>query len=257
MIFSVQAAQRYLRKIKHRTSNSAVVSSWIPRLPPPHIRAHRLKVAHGGPPQLVTSPGHIGKRLGHVTWTPADDFVGDRATRRFFERVNDFEHCMTAACAQVDAKITWRIRAQQRIDGGDMTDCEIRYVNEVTDTGAIGCRKVVAEDLQLWQASYGHLRNVGHKIVRRIARIFAHHAAFMRTDGIEVAQADDAPARVGPRNIVENLLDDQLCVAVGIYRRDGTELRQRHSRCHPVYCGRRAENHSMHGVCVHRLEERR
>ena len=81
-------------------------------------------------------------------------------------------------------------------------------------------------------------------------------AGRMGADRIEVAQADDAPGRIGPAEVGEDLLDLQLRAAVGVgggARRVGLVQGERLRRA--VDRRGRAEDEALHARGAHRLQE--
>ena len=100
----------------------------------------------------------------------------------------------------------------------------------VADAGAVRRRVVVAEDRELLEAPDRDLRDVGHQVVRDSGRILAHEAALVRADGVEVAQQQEVPGRIGGGHRAHDLLEPELGGAVGVHRRERGRLPEREVR---------------------------
>lgn len=66
-------------------------------------------------------------------------------------------------------------------------------MNKVANAGAIGRVEVVAVDGEDGQLANRHLRHEWHQIVGHAARVFAHAAAGMCADWIEIAKKHNLP----------------------------------------------------------------
>ena len=105
-----------------------------------------------------------------------------------------------------------------------MAHREVDHVDVVAHAGAVVRLVVVAVDGQVLELAGRHLRDVGQEVVGDAVGVLAEQAAFVRADGVEVAQQRDAPRGIGLPQIGEDLLDIELGGAVGV----GGRVGQRH-----------------------------
>ena len=101
---------------------------------------------------------------------------------------------------------------------------QVHHVDVVPDSGAVRGVVVVAEYGQVGSTTHGHLRHVGHEIVRGSVGVLADHSARVGADGVEVPEHRDAPVvgLLGDRlgltrlEVAQDLLDHELRPAVGV-----------------------------------------
>ena len=93
---------------------------------------------------------------------------------------------------------------------------QIHYMDVVPNTRAVRGRVVVAEDIETLAAAHGHLANVWHEVVGAPLGILADQTAFMGADRVEISQKGDPPIRIGDINVLKNLFDHELGVAIRI-----------------------------------------
>ena len=125
----------------------------------------------------------------------------------------------------------------------------------IAHTRTIRCRVIITKDGQVLAPSYGDLRDIGHEIVRRVARIFTQQASFMRASGIEIAQRCNAPLGIGLHQVCQTLLDDELGAAIGIGHRQRRIFRDRHAFGFAIDGGGRTENQFAHAVLMQRAQQ--
>ena len=96
--------------------------------------------------------------------------------------------------------------------------CEVDDVDIIADARAVvGC-VIVPEDVQLVELPACDLRNVGQKVVRDALRVLADQPRRVCAERVEVAQDGDAPLGIRDPNVLQDALDHQLGLAVGIGR---------------------------------------
>ena len=116
---------------------------------------------------------------------------------------------------------------------------------------------VVAEHGEERALADSDLRDIRHEIVRDAVRVFADLAAFVRADGIEVAQKHHAPVGVGHADILQDLLNDILRAAIGVGDLAGViRLQKRRRIGHTVNGGGGAEDHALAARLCHHAAQR-
>ena len=85
-------------------------------------------------------------------------------------------------------------RLRAALDGCDVAHRQVHDVDIVAHARAVFGGIVAAEHVDLFQFAAGDLRHIRHEVVGDALRVFADEAAFVRADGVEVAQQDDVPA---------------------------------------------------------------
>lgn len=230
------------------------VSIGVLFLPVPAVAAHLVDTVLGFPTEFVLGFGGVAVAGGDVAGAAWLDGVGDRHTVDFLEGVDDVEYAVAVTGAQVvDGQ------AATAVDGFEschMAASEVDDMDVVADAGAVVCGVVVTEDSQLWTLADGDLRDVWHKVVGYAVWVFAHEAAGVRSDRVEVAQQDDVPFRVGFLDVHHHLLKHALCPSVGVGTLSfGAVLGDRNLDGVAINCCRRAENDVFAAVVTHYVEE--
>jgi hypothetical protein len=81
---------------------------------------------------------------------------------------------------------------------------------QYTHRGAVPGGVIVAVDVELGEPADGDLLDVGQQVVRYPLGVLSDLAGAVRTDGVEVAQQDDAPLRVRAVVVTRHILKDKL-----------------------------------------------
>ena len=110
------------------------------------------------------------------------------------------------------------------VAGQDMALGQIHHMDIVPDACAVGGGIVIAKDRQLFQLAHGDLGDEGHQVVGNAGRILADEAGSMGADGVEVAQQNHTPLRIGSALALQDLLDHVLGPAVGIGAAQGNHI---------------------------------
>src|SRR5690606_2806007 len=93
---------------------------------------------------------------------------------------------------------------------------QVHHVDVVPHAGAVRSRVVRAEDAHLVEPANRDLQHVRGQVVGNLRRVFADSPARVRADRVEVAQGGDLEGGVGNAQILQDLLDHVLRLAVGI-----------------------------------------
>ena len=124
-------------------------------------------------------------------------------------------------------------------------------VDVIAHAGAVVCRVVVAEDRQALELADSDLRDVRHEVVRDSTGIFTNFAGLMRADRVEITEKRGVPCRVSLVEILQDVLDLELGLAVGVGRLIGREgLLDRNARGLAVNSGGRTENYVLAVVFI-------
>ena len=128
-------------------------------------------------------------------------------------------------------------------------------VDVVADAGAVGGGIVVPKHGEMWSLAHRHLLDVRHQVVRDPLRVLADHPRRVRAHRVEVAQQAHVP--LGPRRgeVAEDLLVEELRVAVRVRRPRREALGHGHRRRIAVHGRRRREDDVADAGVVHRLEQ--
>mmetsp|Transcript_26001 Transcript_26001/g.65335 ORF Transcript_26001/g.65335 Transcript_26001/m.65335 type:complete len:243 (-) Transcript_26001:47-775(-) len=121
----------------------------------------------------------------------------------------------------------------------------------VAYAGAVRGVVVVAKDVQLGALADGHLQNVRCEVIGDALGVFADQAAFVRADGVEVAQENDVPAFLAHAHIPHDVLCDQLGAAVRVCGGQGKVLENGDRVRVAVYRRRRREDQVFAIVLLH------
>ena len=235
--------------------SGSFVAVWILGLPAPAVAAHILERVVRAPAEDARALVRAGVHRRQVARAARRDAVGHVHVVGRFKGVHHFEHAVAPAGAEVKNALA---RMRRHVGNGrDVAARKIHDVDIVAHAGAVGRIIVVAEHVQALQPADGRLRDVGHEVVRHAARILADEAARVRTDGVEVAQQHDRPARVGHYTVAQDLLTDVLRPAVGVRAAAGAgRLVERHIVVAGVHRRRRREDDLLDPMVAHCLAER-
>ena len=206
------------------------------------------------PAQPLGSKRRIGHRAGGIAGAPIRDRVGHRPAGGLLERLDHLQHRVALAAAQVEGE-QLGLLSQQGVQSGPVALGQIHHMDVVAHAAAIRGRPVAAIHLQPLPAPHRHLAHIGEQVVGDAAGIFPDAAAGMGTNGVEIAQPGDAPARFAGGQIGQQLLHRQLGVAVGIDRSHRCGLRNRHLLGDPVHRGAAAEHKGAAAMGPHRLQQ--
>ena len=85
----------------------------------------------------------------------------------------------------------------------------------------------------------------------------SNQTGLVRSNRIEVAQADDVPTGIGFLQISQNRLNEELCLTVRIGDADANWmlLVERQVLRNAIHSGRAAEDHILNAVFLHRLQQ--
>ena len=184
--------------------------------------AHILDAVLSFPAQLALGLGGVGPALGDVAGAARVDDVGQLAPAGFAEGVDDVQHAVSVAGAQVADEQTGLLL--QLFDGRHMAAGQVNDVDVVAHAGTVGRGVVVAKDVDFFQLADSHLGDVGHEVVGDAVGVLANEAGGMRTDGVKVAQHGDVERRVGVAAVGEDALGKHLGGAVGVGGGPGGEI---------------------------------
>lgn len=112
-----------------------MVAIGVVLLPVPAVGAHLLDAVLGHPAQLVLSLGGVGVALGDITGAAGIDDVGDLLAAGLGEGMDDVQHAVALAGAQIADEET--AAGLQLADGAHMAPGQIHNVDVVTHTGAV------------------------------------------------------------------------------------------------------------------------
>ncbi len=143
-------------------------------------------VSLGLPAEQIFRQGRIGVIAGDIARAARGDIHGDLPPRRGLKRFHQLQHGGSLAGAEIDGDgdvIGAEMFDRQRMRHGEVHDMDI-----VALAGAIACRVVIAEDVEMRPLAGGHLGDVGHQVVRHAARSFADKGGRVRADRVEIAQ---------------------------------------------------------------------
>ena len=148
-------------------------SVWIMALPTPAILAHLLNAAFSLPAEFLGGEGRIGPALCDVARTARANLVWDWTARSLLERLDDLQHAVAMACAEVvnlEAELRIRLELFDRLEvaNGEVNDVDV-VANASTVNGGI----VIAEYVEFGEAANGDLRNIRQEVVRDSGGIFA------------------------------------------------------------------------------------
>ena len=105
-------------------------------LPVPAVGTHLLDAVLSHPAQLILGLGGVGVALGDVAGAARVDDVGDLLAAGLGEGVDDIQHAVALAGAQIaDEQAAVRL---QLLDGADMAAGQIDDVDVVAHAGAVG-----------------------------------------------------------------------------------------------------------------------
>ena len=103
-----------------------VVAVGVVLLPVPAVSAHLLDAVLRHPTQLVLCLGGVGVALGDIAGAAGIDHIGDLLAAGLGEGVDDFQHAVALAGAQIaDEQAAVRF---QLLDGTDMAAGQIHHV---------------------------------------------------------------------------------------------------------------------------------
>ena len=192
----------------------SVVAIGVVLLPVPAVGAHLLDAVLSHPAQLVLGLGGVGVALRDITGAARVDDVGDLLAAGLGEGMDDIQHAVTLAGAQIADEEA--AAGLQLADGAHMAPGQIHNMDVVTHTGAVRGGVVVAKDVHLFQLAHSHLGNVGHQVIGDAVGVLADQAALVGADGVEVAQQRHIQAGVSLADVLQDALGEGLGGAVGV-----------------------------------------
>ena len=113
-----------------------------------------------------------------------------------------------------------------------------------------------SEDAQAGLAPHRHLGDDREQVVRGVARAFADLSAFVRPDGVEVAQRDGAERGIGRAQVAQHVLDHALAAAIGIGGRQRMRLGERQVLRLAIDGRGGTEYQPPHARLAHRAQQR-
>ena len=137
-----------------------------------------------------------------------------------------------------------------------MPDGQVRNVDVVPHAGTVAGGIVGSVDRDLGQLAHSHLGDVGDQVIGNAVRVLADAAARVRPGGVEIAEQRDLPAGLGPVDVAQHVLDEQLGATVGVHGEKWEILQHRHRLRVSVDRGRGAEDDGANAVPPHDLEQR-
>ena len=144
---------------------------------------------------------------------------------------------------------------RNKLESSDVTESKVDDVDVVADAGAVGGGVVVAKDVDAREDADGDLGDEGHEVVGDAVGVLADEAAGVGADGVEVAEEDDGGVAVGDADVAEDLLDEELGLAVGVGGVERRVLGDGDVLGGAVDARRRREDEAAHAVRAHRGEE--
>jgi hypothetical protein len=176
-------------------------------LPPPQVRAHRREVTGRGEAELALRERGVRGEVGDVAAPAADDGGLVAEAGRGAHRLDDLQHGLPAALAEVVRLVARGARGRaveeggggrERVEGEEVALGEVEDVDVVPDAGAIArallderrgrdgredARRgvVIAEDLErvLLHAPNSHVGEEREEVARAASGIFADLAGWM------------------------------------------------------------------------------
>ena len=221
----------------------------------PTVAAHILDGLFGRPAEDILGLGRVRPALGKITVAACADDVVDLDAIDLLKRVDQLQNAHCAAGAEVErlrAGVVLGVLERLQVALGQIDDVQI-----VAQAGAVGRGIVVAENRQLFELSGGDAGDIGHQIVGNAVGILTQQTGFVRTDGVEVTQQDGGKFGIGRGVIAQDLLDHDLCPAVGIrgqMRGHGLDIGHGVLRAVDRRGGR--EHQLDAAVCGHGLDQR-
>ena len=132
---------------------------------------------------------------------------------------------------------------------------QVYHMDVVAHAGAVRGGVIVAEHMHLFQFAHGHLGNVGHQVVGDAVRVLANQPAFVRANGVEIAQQSHVHGGVCLADVGENVLVHHLGGAVGVGGgAHGEIFADGHAGRVAVHRGGRGEHKVLHAVFFHGVQ---
>ena len=136
-----------------------------------------------------------------------------------------------------------------------MAERQIHNMDIITHACAVNRFIIISENMKLIKLTDCNLRNIRHEIVRNSFRILADKSALVSTDRIEVTQKRHAPVLIGRVKVGKNMLDKELCSAVGVNGAERHSLHKRHFGCNTVNRGRGRKYDLLNAELVHGFKQ--
>ncbi len=218
-------------------------------LPSPAVFAHLLDRLFGFPAQDFFGVGGVGEAFGHVAGAALYDLVGDFFAGGLLEGFDHVEHRVAVAGAEVDGEYSFVLC--KVLQGFEMAAGEVDDVDVVADPRAVVGVVVAAEDAEAVAFTDGGLGNEGHEVVGDAVGVFADGARLVGADGVKIAQQGNAPRLVRDGEVPQDLLDEELRLAVGVGGAEGELFGYRGGVRVAVDGGGRAEDNVFTAVLLH------
>ena len=107
--------------------------------------------------------------------------------RRFLKRMNQLKHRRALAGAKIISSVArFAVSEGCKVTFGQVVDMDV-----IAYASAVGSVLITAKYAELIALAYCDLCNVGHEVVWSAVWVFADESAWMRADGVEVAQSGD------------------------------------------------------------------
>ena len=97
-----------------------------------------------------------------------------------------------------------------------MSLCQINDMDVVTHARAVVRGVVVTPDIEIFAPPHSHLRHIGHQVVGNALWVFADQAAFVRTNGIEIAQYGNTPVWLSAIHIPQHVFNNKFAAPIWI-----------------------------------------
>ena len=145
-------------------------------LPGPAVTADFFESPFGTPAQALSGQAGIGDSDDGITRSAPGDRVVDGMTTGGFNGLHHIHEGLAIATAQVEGE-DLRCFREQAVQSGSVALSEIHYVDEATNTGAIGAwagrgGAIPTEHQELWSAADGHLTHKREEDVGDAQRVF-------------------------------------------------------------------------------------
>ena len=136
-----------------------------------------------------------------------------------------------------------------------MTDCQIHYMDIISDTCSVRCIIVISKYTKAFQLANSNLCDIRHQVIRNTIRIFTDLTALVCTDRVKVTKQDHVPLGICFLDICQDLLQHALCLSIWVC--DLTlraVFRYRYLvRC-SVYGCRRREDNVFYPMLTHNIK---
>ena len=227
-----------------------MITSWIILLETIRVAAHVLEVLFGFPAEESLGFGRIGIVFRDVAGTAGSNDIRNSDVIDAGIGINQIQDGIAVAGTKID---DFRAGMGSGIIAGlHMAIGQVNHMDIIPDAGAIRSGIIIAENGELFQLAYGHLGDIGNKVVGNAGGILANEAGLMSADGVEITKKDNAPLRISRNLALQDFFNHVFGPAIGIGAAQGNHiLTVRHFRLIAVYGGRRREDETLDTMGLH------